>query len=226
MYKNFLYILFLLLSINKIRAQESADAFLQRVSNVYSQIEDYQAQIRIQRGDSVESGLLRYRSPNLLRIDYQVPSGQILVVSENKVEFFLPSYGVVMEQIFPSDGELLSGIGLSGNGLKLLRENYFISYLNNGLVESLDANSNEKVVKLLLKWRVNAESFRTLEIAINANTLLIRRITGVTSLFETLQYDFTGITLNRGIPSNIFTYIAKEGQQTIRYPNFLSLQED
>jgi outer membrane lipoprotein-sorting protein len=214
-------------SLQSAFAQESADAFLQRVSDRYARIEDFQSQIRIQRGERVESGLLRYKSPNLLRLDYTVPSGQVMVISETKVELFLPAYGVVMEQVFPrSDADTLSVVGLSGNGLRLLRENYFVSYLNNGRPEPLDAGSSELVVKLSLRWRVNAEGFRTLEIAVNPETLLIRRVRGVTSLFENVRYDFTAIAINRGMDPTIFVFTPEEGQQTIRYPNFLNIQEN
>ncbi|NIZ41165.1 outer-membrane lipoprotein carrier protein LolA [Entomospira entomophila] len=228
MSKKLLISMILLLSMNAIIiAQESADAFLQRVSDRYAKIEDYQSQVRIQRGDKAESGTLRYKSPNLMRLDYSVPAKQVLVVSANKVELFLPAYGVVMEQVLPaSDVETLATIGLSGNGLKLFRENYFVSYTNDGRVEALENGSSERVIKLSLKWRVNAEGFRTLEIAINPDTLLIRRITGVTSLFENIRYDFTNISLNRGLSNTIFVYTAEEGQQTIRYPNFLKLQDN
>ncbi|NIZ46402.1 outer-membrane lipoprotein carrier protein LolA [Entomospira nematocerorum] len=228
MFKKIIIFILVLCNIEGILgAQESADAFLQRVSDRYAKIEDYQSQIRIQRGEKGESGILKYKSPNLLRLDYTVPAKQVLVVSGNKVELFLPAYGIVMEQILPaSDVETLTTIGLSGNGLKLFRENYFVSYTNDGKVEALESGSNERVIKLSLKWRVNAEGFRTLEIAVNPETLLIRRITGVTSLFENIRYDFMNVNLNKGINNNIFVYTPEEGQQTIRYPNFLKLQDN
>ncbi|NIZ19625.1 LolA family protein [Entomospira culicis] len=224
MHKIYLILLTLFLA-GSLGAQESADAFFQRVSDRYAKIEDYDAAVRIQRGERIEFGRLRYKSPNLLRLDYTAPSGQILVVSENKVELYLPRSGVVMEQVLPaqSDAEVM---GLSGNGLRLLRENYFISFSNNGQPEPLESGSAERVVKLSLKWRVNAEGFRSLEISVNPETLLIRRITGITSLFENIRYDFTNITINRGMNSSIFVFTPEEGQSVVRYPNFLNLQDN
>jgi outer membrane lipoprotein-sorting protein len=210
-----------------LSAQETSDAFLQRVSERYAKIQDYQARIRIQRGDRVDSGRLVYKAPGLIRLDYDSPKGQVLIVNEDKVEFYLPAFQAIMEQrLSRSAAQSMSAIGAGGgNGLKILRDNYSVSYLVGPAPVALGGGSNEMVIKLRFQWRSNAEGFRTLDLSINPNSLMIRRMEGVTGLFENVQFDYTDITLDRGVPTSVFVFVPEEGLQINKYPNFLGLVE-
>ncbi len=210
-----------------LSAQETPDVFLQRVSDRYAKMEDYQARIRIRRGERVDNGRLAYKSPGLIRLDYDSPKGQVLLITEDKVEFYLPSFQSVMEQrLSRSDAQSMSSVGaIGGNGLKILRDNYSVSYLVGPDPVPLGGGSNEMVIKLRFQWRSNAEGFRTLDVSINPTSLLIRRMEGVTGLFENVQFDYTDITLDRGVPTSVFVFVPEEGLQITRYPNFLGLVE-
>ncbi len=201
--------------------QETADAFLKRVSNNYAKIKDYRARIIMTKQGVTQVGTLYYVAPDRLKIEYTNPAKQILLITSDLLQLYLPQYEVIMEQkLTTKDIEGMGGIGV-GRGLEIMQKNYSVSYLNNARPQPLSANSSEMVVKLQLKWRVNNEGFRTLEISVNPQTLLIRRVVGITSLFETLQFDFINIRLNSNIPKTLFTMELDDTSRVNRYPDFI-----
>ena len=203
--------------------QEPADAFLKRVSESYAAIKDYRARIVMTKQGITQVGTLYYVTPDRLKIEYTNPARQVLLIAGNLLQLYLPQYEVVMEQRLGKGGktvEEMGGIG-AGRGLEILQKNYSVSYINNGKTEPLVPGSAEMVIKLQFRWRVHSEGFRSLEIAINPNNLLIRRVTGITSLFESIQFNFTNIRLNSNIPQTIFTLEFSDDSRINRYPNFI-----
>ncbi|MGL4523981.1 MAG: LolA family protein [Spirochaetia bacterium] len=208
-------------SLSAQRGQETADAFLKRVSDGYAKIKDYRANVFMFKQGVSQNGTLYYVAPDRLKIEYRVPQRQVLLITENHLQLYLPEYEVIMEQrLSGKTSEDMAGIGV-GRGLEVLQKNYSVSYVNNANPQPLAPGSAEMVIKLQLRWRVNSEGFRSLEISINPQTLLIRRVSGVTSLFENIQFDFTGITLDSNIPKTIFTIELDDTSRVNRYPDFI-----
>lgn len=205
-------------------AQETADAFLQRVSEAYAKILDYQAEVVIAKGGRSERGTLKYKAPDSLRIDYSSPADQKLVVNSNMLELYIPRYRMIMQQRLRggrSSEAAGAVLGAGGIGLKILRDNYSVSYVSGPSPMPLQSGSNEMVVKLNFKWRVNTEGFRTLEVAVNPQTLLIRQIVGSTSLFETVRFDFVNVRTNIGIPNSDFVLELENTSGVNTYSDFL-----
>lgn len=201
--------------------QETADAFLKRVSNNYAKIVDYRARIIMAKQGVVQTGTLYYVAPDRLKIEYTSPAKQILLITSDLLQLYLPQYEVIMEQkLTTKDIEGMGGIGV-GRGLEIMQKNYSVSYVNSARPQPLSGGSSEMVVKLQLKWRVNNEGFRTLEMSIDPKTLLIRRVVGVTSMFETLQFDFLNIRLNSNIPKTLFVMELDDTSRVNRYPDFI-----
>ncbi|MBL8966341.1 MAG: outer membrane lipoprotein carrier protein LolA, partial [Spirochaetaceae bacterium] len=57
----------------------TADQFFAQVSERYAQINDYEGRIAIQAGKETMSGVIAYRSPSFLRIDFLQPLDQVIV---------------------------------------------------------------------------------------------------------------------------------------------------
>ena len=85
-------------------------------------------------------------------------------------------------------------------GLYLMNRYYFIAYENGQDAEPLDEGSSEMVVKLILTRKTVAEGFTTINLAINPDTKLIRRIRAVTPSEEVFEFSFTQYILNTNIP--------------------------
>lgn len=181
----------------------TAESFFETVSATYRGIVDYQAEIRITQGDGVMEGTLSYKSPNLLRIDFSQPAGQVIVSDGARLTVYYPALDVVFEQALRGRGSV-AGLA-SRQGLHYLQSNYAIAYLEEPAPVALEPGSNERVVKLRLTSRATSEGFRQLEIAVSPSNL-IRRITGVTVGFQEHRLDFLAIRTNQNIPDGRFNY--------------------
>lgn len=200
---------------------QTADAYFNKISQNYGQIRDYEADIKITQGSNVMRGVIYYKKPDLIRIDFSEPANQVIVSDGTNLTIYIPKQSAVFEQSLKQTGVSTGAAPILANqeGLQLLRENYSIAYLNNPTPVPLDKGSSEMVVKLKLEWRSSGEGFRQLELDIGATDGLIRRIIGISANYEKTQFDFTNIRTNQSLPDGRFRY--QPPQTANKYPNFL-----
>ena len=212
----------LFLTVQSISAQQilTADKYFEKISQNYAQINDYEADITITQAKNTMKGVLYYKKPDLMRIDFSEPKDQVIVSDGTKLTIYIPKQSAVFQQTLKKGTQTSSAPLLANEaGLQLLKKNYSIAYLESPTPVPLDKGSSEMVVKLKLEWRSTGEGFRQLELDIGEKSGLIRRIIGVSATFEKTQFDFTNIKTNQNIPQGRFNY---EPPQTANiYPNFL-----
>ncbi len=187
------------------QAVVTAERFFDRVSETYGGIVDYEADIRITQGDTVMEGALSYKRPNLLRIDFSRPAGQVLVSDGRLLTIYYPDLEVIFEQTLRRPGDDGAAGLASRQGLHFLKSNYAIAYVVGPDPVPLDGPAGEPVVKLMLTSRSATEGFRQLELAVAAGNL-IRRISGITVGFEEHRFDFFNVRTNQNIPDTRFAY--------------------
>lgn len=209
----------LVLSLASLWSQETAEKFFTSVSEEHGDVSDYQAYITITKGSDVQSGLLYYKTPNLLRIDFDDPEEQVLVVNNELLELYIPKFRVSFKQTLKKHNSATLASMVSSQGLTLLERNYRIGYLVGPEPVPLEDDSTEMVVKLKLTWMSQTEGFRELEMSINPDDKTIRRIIGVTGSFETIQFDFQDIDTLTKIPDARFVYESPSEGNSIE--NFL-----
>jgi len=187
----------------------TAERFLEMVSEHYTTIRDYEANIVIRSGNQEMIGNVSYLAPSFLRIDFTRPAEQVIVFNGNTLTVFLPEFRAVLNQDI-SESRRASGAGGAGlataQGLTLLRRNYVPSFLTGPNPEPLEAGSSEMVMRLRLTRRTVSEGFREIILSINANSMLIRRIEGRTIAEGDVRFDFTNIRTNLNIPEQRFIY--------------------
>ncbi|MCL2600019.1 MAG: outer-membrane lipoprotein carrier protein LolA [Treponema sp.] len=208
------------LLIFPVSAQEivTADRFMQMVSDHYGTIRDYEANIAIRSGNSVMNGTISYLSPSSLRIDFTQPATQVILFTGDALTVFIPDLRVVLNQSIAQNR--LAGANLAtAEGLSLLRRNYIPTFVTGPEPVNLDANSQEQVVRIRLTRRHVSEGFREIILNINPATNLIRRIEGTTIAGVNVQFDFTNMRVNQGIPEMRFVYTPPAGASTIH--NFM-----
>jgi outer membrane lipoprotein-sorting protein len=220
-YENTFFMMILpVLLVVPIYSQEiiTAERYLETVSERYGSIRDYEAHIVIRSGSSEMTGNVSYLSPSFLRIDFIRPADQVIVFNGELLTVYLPEYRAVLNQsITPSRR---SGASLaSAQGLALLRRNYVSSFITGPDPVALDGSPGEQVVKLRLIRRNTAESFREIILSINPANRTIRRIEGRTVADTLVQFDFTNIRTNQGIPEMRFIYDSPASANM--YNNFL-----
>jgi len=195
----------------------TAERYLEMVSDRYSTVRDYEANITIRSGNSDMTGFVSHLSPSFLRIDFSRPAEQVIVYNGEVLTIYLPDYRAILNQTINQGRR--SGAGLaSSQGLSMLRRNYVPSYVTGPNPEPLDGGSTERVIKLRLARRSGGEAFREIILSINPDTLLIRRIEGRLAEGE-VRFDFTNIRTNQGIPEQRFVYDSPGSANM--YNNFL-----
>ena len=198
----------------------TAERYLEMVSERYSSIKDYEAYIVIRSGNSEMTGNVSYLSPSFLRIDFTRPAEQVIVFNGELLTVYLPEYRAVLNQNITPSRRPSAGASLaSAQGLALLRRNYVSSFVTGPDPVILDANTREEVVKLRLARRNISEGFREIILSISPGSRTIRRIEGRTIADTLVQFDFTNIRTNQGIPEMRFIYDSPAS--AYMYNNFL-----
>ncbi|MDR0474297.1 MAG: outer membrane lipoprotein carrier protein LolA [Treponema sp.] len=208
-------------------AQEiiTADRFLERVSERYGGIKDYEARIAIRSGNSIMSGQISFLNPFFMRIDFTSPADQVICFNGQLLTVYLPGYRAVLNQEVSARSSGLGGASLaSAEGLLLFRRNYVPSFVSGPGSEPLDEGSREMVVKLRLSRRIVSEGFREIILSIDPQSLLIRRIEGRSIAEAMVRFDFSSINTNVGIPEGRFIYDAPASANM--YNNFLFRDTD
>ena len=201
----------------------TAETYFDSISEIYGDIEDYQADITITQGEDVMGGVIFYKRPNLLRINFTEPEEQVLAGDGQSLTIFIPKYSVIMHQKLKKRSSSTIATMASGQGLQLLKRNYSVAYLFSPDVVDLEEEDMEQVIKLKLDWRSTDEGFRQIVMSIGENGL-IRRIIGVTVDYENIQFDFENILVNQNIPEARFQYDSPASANV--FENFLFEPEE
>lgn len=197
----------------------TANDYLNTVAAAYAEIADYEAKVTITKDKETMSGILYYKDPSLLRINFEQPEDQVLVVGKEKLVIHIPKYRVTMSQKLKKGAGVSDGAALAGSeGLKLLKRNYTVAYLESPDYVPLDEGSEELVINLKFVWRSSDEGFRQIILSVDQNNL-IRRLIGVTSDYAEIRFDFADIKTNQNIPDTRFEYDSPASANT--FENFL-----
>ncbi|GMO45496.1 MAG: hypothetical protein Ta2G_00400 [Termitinemataceae bacterium] len=195
----------------------TAEKYLEQVSNKYAGFNDYEARIGIKTGSEDMSGTVSHLSPSFLKIEFTSPAEQVIVFNGEMLTVYLPAYKAILNQSVQSGGSRGAGLATSG-GLTLMRRNFVASYITGPEPVALDELSGERVVKLRLTRRYGSD-FKEIILSIDPSSLLIRRIAATTNGGSLVQFDFTGIKTNIGIPETRFIYDSPASANV--YNNFL-----
>jgi outer membrane lipoprotein-sorting protein len=206
-----------------LRAQEivTAERYLERVSEHYAGVRDYEAKLAIQSGNNDMEGQVSFLNPSFLRIDFTRPAEQVIAFNGQILTVYLPDYRAVLNQEISSRSSpaAVGASMASAQGLSLLRRNYVPSFVIGPDAVPLDEGRPEMAVKLRLTRRTISEGFREIILSVDPETLLVRRIEGRTIADALVRFDFTNIRTNLGIPEGRFIYDSPASANV--YNNFL-----
>ena len=163
------------------------------------------------------AGVLSFKAPDLLRMDYTNPKEQVIVFNGELLTVYLPNSDAILQQQVQDNG---SAVSLSTpQGLALLSRYYTVAYETGQNAEPLEEGSDEMVIKFILSRKSTAEAFRYIKVAVTASSNLIRRIEAVTPKGEEFIFNFYDYKLNQGITDQRFIYDAPPSANNIN--NFL-----
>lgn len=201
----------------------TAAAFFQTVSENYGKIEDYEADMVIKASKNVMEGHVSFKRPNLLRIDFSKPSDQVICFNGDMLTIYLPGSSAILNQSVESSGTGSAANLATPQGLALMSRYYSVAYESGQEPVGLEDGSTELVVKLVLSRRNTSEAFRYINVAIQPDTKLIRRIEAITPQNEKFQFDFSNYSINKGISDQRFIYDPPTSANN--YNNFLFTEQ-
>jgi outer membrane lipoprotein-sorting protein len=198
----------------------TAEAYLKQVSDHYATFRDYEARIVINTGGTEMAGTVSHLAPAFMRIDFSSPAEQVIVFNGEQLTIYLPEMRAILNQDVGSSAG--GGVNLAtGQGLSMMRRNYVAAYVTGPEPVPLDEGSRERVVKLRLTGQ---GGFRELVLSIDPGALLIRRIAATQLTGGVIQFNFTNVRTNQGIPEQRFIYDSPASANV--YNNFLFRDRD
>jgi outer membrane lipoprotein-sorting protein len=218
MKKALLTVILVFFAVFFVSAQEimTAGRYLDQVSERYASLRTYTARINILSGGTSMAGTVYAMMPNFLRIDFSAPAEQVILYDGESLMIFLPGERAILNQSASRQG----GANIAtARGLNLLKRNYVPAFAVGPAPVPIEPGSNEMVVKLKLARRSTGEGFTEIIMDISPDTRLIRRITGRTINDTTVRFDFSGVSLNTGIPERLFIFESPPASNM--YNNFL-----
>jgi outer membrane lipoprotein-sorting protein len=193
----------------------TASAFFKSVSDYYAAIYDMEASVHITSQKTNMSANLSYRRPDLLRLDFSSPRGQVLVYDGDRLTIYIPGRQAILSQSASAGGTGLA----TPQGLSLMSRYYTVAYETGQAPVPLSSGSEEMVVNLILTRKTYSEEFKTIKLSINPSSRLIRRIEAVTIQNDTFVMTFSGYRINSGISAQRFVYDSPPTANI--YDNFL-----
>ncbi|MGP1438899.1 MAG: LolA family protein [Treponema sp.] len=182
----------------------TASAFFSRLSERYANINNYVANITIKTGNTTQSGVIKFKKPNFLRIDFYYPKDQYILFANDVLNIYLPSLDIVLSQ--KADPANSAPSLATGQGLSLMKRSYIIAYETSASPKPIQEGGGEEVIVLSMERRSGSEPFRKLRVMISPETNLIRRIECFPVIGEKVVFDFSSYRINPGIPGSVFVF--------------------
>lgn len=189
----------------------TASVFFTAMSGEYAKITDYTAAIKITQGGNSSIGTVKFKSPEMLRIDFSVPADQTIVFTGTELLIYLPYNRMTLSQTVDGEG-ITNGNIATSNGLLLMQRSYTIAYETGPDPIPLEEGSTEQVIALILNRRNANETFRKIRLLASPDTKLIRRIEAWPISGNKIVFDFTDYKINSGIPDTTFVYTPPPGE--------------
>ncbi len=190
----------------------TASDFFKSVSDYYASFYDYTCTVSIQMGSSYQNGTMYFKRPELVRIDFTRPAGEVFNFDGESLQIYLPGQNAILEQS-------VTGRSQGALGLSLIRRYYTIQYEVSQEPVPLDEGSSVMVVNLICTRRSASEAFKTIKLSISPKSKLIVRAKAESQSGDTYIIDFSNYSVNVGLSARRFIYDAPSSANN--FNNFL-----
>ncbi len=155
------------------------------------------------------TGMISFKRPDQLRIDFIQPAGGVMVSDGNYLKIYLPEFNLIIEQLL-EDQDPAANTALADDlapilGLGFLRNNYAIAYEVGPNPVPIGDGSGREVVRLVLERQVPEEGFETIIVAVGEDKL-IRTIVGEYRSGDRWSIRFRSVRINQSIPDARFQF--------------------
>lgn len=186
-------------------AQVTAIDYFSEISAYYTTVVDMTAKITITRGESEEIGSLSYKSPNNLKIEFSQPNGVVFNTNNDELLLWVPQHSVTFSQELRSLSDNQIAAMVSADGLQMLSQNYAIAYMDSPESQRVE-DISEQCIVLRLTWRTTNAGYKEIILYIGETSKQIKKIVGITTQHERIEFLFENIAVNEGVPLARFDY--------------------
>jgi outer membrane lipoprotein-sorting protein len=208
----------------------SAKDLLQKFSDMFKTgVKDYIADVKMtQEGDTFK-GVLYFKNPQKLRINFTEPKRQVICTNGYMLWVYLEYLNILLKQelmfkekMRTEEGQLqnvINPVMLNVIGYDKLVSDYSVEY--NETKSKSEYKDGTKVYKLkLIRWKTTT-GINTIFLTVQDNGL-IRKVEGITSVYRKVTIELDNIRVNSGVGDNRFEYDAPAHANTIE--NFITNQ--
>lgn len=195
----------------------TAGSYFNDVSDYYAGLYTYRCDISINSDGREMEGKLVYSRPQLMKIRFSRPGGQVLIFDGNVLQLYLPGQQTLLQQTI--NEKTADDASVEPRGLTLFKRYYTIAFEKDATPVALDEGSEIKVVNLILTRRAGSEAFETIKLSIDADSKLIRRVIAETPQGQKYRFDLSNYSMNGKVGSGEFYFEPPEYATT--YNNFL-----
>ncbi len=231
----FIILLIIFTSVNILLPQEellSAKTLLEKLSESFkTNVRDLKAEITLSQGNSNSTGVLLFKNPQKVRIDFTDPANQVICSNGYELWVYIPYLNIVLHQDILAKERLKSDededaqdnnkpnsnsepeaeekittnpILLNPVGLDKFLTEYAIEY--HETKEKINYKDNSKVYQLkLIRWRSSKHGFNVIYLTVQDNGI-IRQVKGITAAYKQIKLDIDKIQLNTNISDLKFDY--------------------
>ena len=181
----------------------TASSYFKSISEYYATIKDFVVDFDLTAQKKESRGVLSYKSPDLIRMDYTNPQEQVICFNGDTLTVYLPGSAVLQQQVNSSSN---TASLVTGQGLSLMSRYYTVAYESGQSPVPLEEGSDEMVVKFILTKKNASEAFNYINVSVNPETKLIRRMVAVTPKNEEFIFNFYEYSLNQNLSEQRFIY--------------------
>ena len=184
----------------------------QKMSEMFESIQDYTADFEWINGDVQYSGIIKYKKPDRILLNFEEPQEQKIVSNGQMLYIYIPYLKVVVQQILTEDTE--SEILMTGTetGLSKLFDEYSFSFYDSSSPQPF---GKTRAYHLRLAQKTPKVGFKKMDIWVAQNGLLLQS-NGKSPNGVEVSLVFSNIELNTELPDYIFEFDVPADAQIIR----------
>jgi len=178
----------------------------------FSSIEDYTADFTWENGDVKYSGIIKYKKPDNILLDFDEPEKQKIVSNGKVLYIYIPYLKVVCQQSLGEDTESSILSTTSESGLSKLFEDYSFSFFDTSVLRQF---GKTKAYHLKLTQKRPKVGFKEMDFWVAGNGLILQS-NGSSPSGVKVSLTFSNIQLNIELPDYIFDFEVPADAQIIR----------
>ncbi|HNT10388.1 MAG TPA: outer membrane lipoprotein carrier protein LolA [Spirochaetota bacterium] len=191
---------------------------VKKIRTAFGKIDSYQADFTIttQRlgKNSMQSGTVKYKSPDKLLVEFSQPAGQRIVSNGKTMWIYIPSMNVVAEQDLKSDSGNIIFSGTK-SGLRRLFSKYHYKFA--GREQPEPQPDGTKMYTLMLVQKESRSGYRTMKLWVTEQ-YSIARAYGETSTGKKVDILFRNVRTDANFPNGLFAFDMPARAKLIKNP--------